>query len=140
MLDNDNIHLTAKRIRQVHDMKSAMNRQESKIPPTRTFADEIQQVLTMLTDPDTSVQHVFNRKNKIPSVIVYSPECMKSFKTNCFRCKKPSIVGIDRTFNLGKLFVTVTSYKHTGIINSKGRHPIVFGPFLIHGDSTCDVY
>ena len=47
MLYNDNIHLTAKRIRQVHDMKSAMNRQESKHPPTRTFADKIQQVLKM---------------------------------------------------------------------------------------------
>ena len=45
MVDNDNIHLTAERIQQVHDMKSAMNRQESEHPPTLTFADEIQQVL-----------------------------------------------------------------------------------------------
>ena len=65
---------------------------------------------------------------------------MDALKSNCFRCKSQSVLGIYRTFNLGKVFVTVNSFKQTSLVNEYGRHPIILGPMLLHGDCTSNIY
>ena len=62
------------------------------------------------------------RKNRLSQLLYFvksnlcpnGPSIVYGVKS---QCKKPSIVGIDRTCNLEKLFVAVTSYKHSGIFN-----------------------
>ena len=140
MLQNDDVHQTAKRIRQIHDAKKQMKEKESGGQRASTFADEVQQVLSMMDDPASVVQYVFFAKSKSPCFILYTPQCMASLKSNCFRTIAPSILGIDKTFNLGKVFVSVLSYKCTGVVNQSSCNPIVLGPLLLHGDSSSNVY
>ena len=66
----------------------------------RHFADEVQQVLTMLNDPDSYVQHVFYSKNKVPSFILYTKQYLESLKSNRMLSKNQCVLGIDRTYNL----------------------------------------
>ena len=48
-----------------------------------------------------------------------------------------SILGVDKTFNLGQLHVTVTVFKNLAMLRrSTGQHPIFLGPMYIHGSST----
>ena len=138
LLDNDDIHKTAKKLRQVHDMK--YRNEKDKETTSNNFANELQHVLTKLTQPDTVVQPITVSKNRVPCVILYSTQNLNCMRSNCFRDTNPSILGIDRTFNLGKVFVTVTSFKNTSVVNSSGFSPITIGPMLLHGDATSDVY
>ena len=54
---------------------------------------------------------------------------------------KREVLGVDRTFNLADIYVTVTSFKHPGLLqNSTNEQPILFGPMLVHGTCTHDIY
>ena len=50
-------------------------------------------------------------------------------------------MGIDKTYKLGEVHVTVTCFKHPKLqrINRK-EHPIMIGPMMLHGTDTHDVY
>ena len=140
LLENEDIHKTAKKIRQVHDMKHRNATEKNNGAHNYNFADEIQQVITKLSQPDTVVQHVSISKNQVPCVILYSSQNLDTMRTNCFRETHPSILGIDRTFNLGKVYVTVTSFKNSSVVNSRGCSPIIIGPMLLHSEATSEIY
>lgn len=59
----------------------------------------------------------------------------------CCTSESPSVLSLDRTFNLGNVFVMVTSYKHKGLLHKGSNgHPILFGPVMLHGTSTFEIY
>ena len=60
------------------------------------------------------------------------------FCTNKGAC---CILGIDPTFNLGKFYLTVTTYIYSQVIN-KVTHasPTFFGPMLVHTEKTYESY
>ena len=43
-----------------------------------------------------------------------------------------TVLSIDPTFNLGDFDVTVTTYRHLLLTNSRGKHPVMMGPIFIH--------
>lgn len=43
-----------------------------------------------------------------------------------------SVLSIDPTFNLGKFYVTPTTFHNLLVKNKQGKHPIISGPILIH--------
>ena len=46
------------------------------------------------------------------------------------------IIGIDRTFNVGELYLTVMSYKNVRVVsNSTKENPISIGPIMLHRQS-----
>lgn len=52
-----------------------------------------------------------------------------------------TVLGVDKTYNLGQVHVTVTTFKNLSVTNRKTRdHPIFIGPILIHGNSDYIVY
>ncbi|GFR64476.1 hypothetical protein ElyMa_005508600 [Elysia marginata] len=62
-----------------------------------------------------------------------------------FCCSSPpgegTVLGVDKTFNLGQLHVTHTVFKHLGIVRpTTNTHPIFIGPTLIHGNSDRKTY
>ena len=97
------------------------------------FADQMQQALTM------SLEHPFvmafhNHKSKVPSIVLFN-------NNMCFARDSPSVFGIDKSFNLGDIYVTATSFKHKGLLRKETRdHPIVMGPLLLHGNSTETIF
>ena len=66
---------------------------------------------------------------------MYTDNMIKQMKNFCCR-GQPSVVGVDRTFNLGELFVTVTVFKQPTVVRkTSGEHPIFIGPMFLHGDA-----
>ena len=62
-----------------------------------------------------------------------------------FCCSSPpgegTVLGVDKTFNLGQLHVTLTVFKHLGIVRpTTNTHPLFIGPTLIHGNSDRKTY
>jgi len=52
-----------------------------------------------------------------------------------------SVIGIDRTFNLGPCFVTTLVYKNTALIRKETNdHPVFLGPVMLHFDAKQETY
>ena len=74
-------------------------------------------------------------------VILYTNEQLNDLKNFCVAPKKNSILGVDRTFNLGACFVTLTVYKNPHLLRrSTQAAPIMLGPLFLHWDGACITY
>lgn len=110
-----------------------------------TFSDNFQAVTTMQTvqaeKGDRFIQEIFSSVGKVPSIVLFTDRIIDTIKQICCSGDEPSVLGVDRTFNLGDVYVTVTSFKHTGLLRARSaEHPIIFGPMLLHGTATTKVY
>lgn len=71
-------------------------------------------------------------------MILYSEEQMMSLRTSI---KNGCIIGIDRTFNVGSCYLTVTIFKNKSILkNETGEPPIMLGPMYLHWDGSYHTY
>ena len=87
------------------------------------------------------VQKLFHTKDKVASVILYNDSMMKLLTSMCCDRNIRSVLGVDRTFNLGEVYVTATAFKCQSLISKKtSEAPIFFGPMLLHGSSTFFIY
>jgi hypothetical protein len=117
-------------------MKYKVNRENN--PGNRqNNADDIQNILNMATDQNSFIKEIIQLAGKPPNIICYSDNQLKLFK----KCMKKSVVGIDRTFNLGACYVTSTVFQDQDVIR-KGKEtpPILLGPFYLHWDGTFQTY
>ncbi|CAG2235671.1 unnamed protein product [Mytilus edulis] len=74
--------------------------------------------------------------NKPPSFICYTSDQMEDMK-QFLKTDPDRILGIDRTFNLGAVFVTNFVYKNIKVINKEtGDHPIFVGPMYLHWEGS----
>ena len=104
----------------------------------QNFADNMQMVLNM-AQTNEFVQHVVVSKAKVPSVILYLSDQVQNLKRFC--CSGQSVLGVDKTFNLGQVFVTTTVFKHKALLRTDtGENPIFFGPMFLHGNCTFETY
>ena len=133
-------------LRQVRTMKytekKKAGKESGKTERLNKIADHIQHVQSMLHS-HPFVQHVATSKDKAPTIILYTDEQFIDFKKSCFSdaLAKNSIIGTDRTFNLGPLHVTTTVFKQQKVVrNSSDEHPIFFGPMCLHGNSDFQTY
>ena len=51
-------------------------------------------------------------------------------------------IGVNRTFNLERCFVTAIVYKHLRVVRADNseEHPLFIGPAFIHRDATFEAY
>ena len=106
-------------------------------------ADEITILLGKLqTHP--FVKDVRMRPGRMPVVTAYTEEQVQDLKRFCSRGTPTSlrtVVGVDRTFNLGPCYVTVMVYKNLSVLRKTTRdHPVFLGPVMFHFDGRCDTY
>jgi len=126
--------------KQIHNRKYGVKKAQQMGPCyNNNVADHFQQVITMATD-HTFVQNVFISKGAPPAAIVYTKEGLDDLK--CVLTNEPNtVLGVDRTFNLGEMFVTTIVYKHPALVRkSTGESPLFVGPMLIHGRSLTEDY
>lgn len=96
--------------------------------------------MSMCQNGENNVREVIVTPNKPPSVIVNSNEQLEDLRTNCIGSKR-SVIGINRTFNLGPCFVTTTTYKNRKILKRETlQNPIFLGPTLLHWDGETESY
>ena len=95
----------------------------------QNVADDIQCVISMCgTHP--YVKQVITNAGTTPTTILYADDGMSDMK-NVFLNHPDTILGVDRTFNLGNIFLTSTVFKHPALIrNVTGEHPILQGPLF----------
>ncbi|CAC5400573.1 unnamed protein product [Mytilus coruscus] len=88
---------------------------------------------------DTIVRSIIREKGKAPCLILYSDSQLEDLKHMC--CSGLSIVGVDKTFNLCDMHVTVTCYKQIAVVMEKTKEPPIFmGPIYIHDNSDFDIF
>ncbi|XP_013400898.1 uncharacterized protein LOC106166782 [Lingula anatina] len=89
------------------------------------------------------IQSIVHSSQKVPSITLFTDKQIADLKRFCF-CGQESesaILGVDKTFNLGQLHVTATSFKNISLRRtSTNEHPIFLGPILIHGNSDWQTY
>ena len=106
------------------------------------FTDHIQNIQSMAQTHEF-VQRVEIGKDKVPAVILYTDEQLQDIKRFC--CCGPSsdstVLGFDKTFNLGDLHVTLGVYKNLSVKRrDSDGHPLFVGPLFLHGNSDFTSY
>ena len=105
-----------------------------------TFADEIQTICAMVPYDDF-VQVVSLTHARVPSVILYNDRQLQELKSFCFNKKSGSVWSMDKTYNLGHLYVSVTVYRNVALQrNGTTTVPTFLGPLFIHGNSDFSTY
>ena len=87
--------------------------------------------------------HIGSRHSqmKMSNFVCYTENQREDLKF--FLSQKSSYpIGVDRTFNLGKFFVTALVYKILRVVrnDNASEHPPFIGPVFIHRDSTVQAY
>ncbi|CAC5373846.1 unnamed protein product [Mytilus coruscus] len=129
-----------KDLQQVHTKKH-YNKTQISHAAKANIADEVLQILSMVNDHDFVKEVVYTQDNsKPPSIICYTSEQIADIKKH-FQADPSTVLGVDRTFNLGSVFVTNFVYKNKKVISkSTCDHPIfidrasVFPLGRFHGD------
>ena len=75
-----------------------------------------------------------------PVITLYTDQQITDLKRFC--CKEGgSVLGLDKTYNIGEFYVTPTVYKDLSVLRrSILNHPICFGPTFVHTSSTTKAY
>lgn len=124
--------------KQVYDKKRYDNKKQNH-QNRQNVADNVAALENMLTDEDSIVRSIIRDKGKAPCTILYNDEQITDLKKLC--CSGLSILGIDKTFNLCDMHVTVTCFKHTSVVKeSTKEHPIFLGPVFLHDNSDFESY
>ena len=71
-------------------------------------------------------------------IVLYCEEQMMDLKS-ARKCQ--SMLAIDKTYNLGKWFVSSFTYKSVKVeVKDTRENPIMVGPILVHNDSSFETY
>ena len=119
--------------------KKYYDKKKDKLPHThqKNIADHFQHINNIVhTHP--LVRDVIYSKDHVPSIILYTDEQIKDVKRFCAsdNTAETTVLGVDKTYNLSQLHVTVTTFKNIALLRqSTNTHPLFLGPILIHGNS-----
>ncbi|VDI10138.1 Hypothetical predicted protein [Mytilus galloprovincialis] len=122
------------RSKRYHDNKHS-NLDSSNVP------DQVWEALAMANKHEFVAEVVYTRGNNMPpSIICYSQMQMEDMKLHSEH-DPDSILGIDRTFNLGPTYVTNFVYKNKKVVKKSSRdHPIFVGPVFFHWHASYYTY
>ena len=111
---------------------------------TKNVADNIQQLENMVTQNHSYVRAIARTNGKIPVTFLYKDERLTDKKTQKTSCSGQAELGVDKTFNLCDVHVTVTCYKQLSVVrpdsDNKQSFPIFLGPVFLHDNSDFETY
>lgn len=130
-------------LKQVQNAKyhARKNKNGEKRQYRQNVADELQ---ILLSDIHTNpfIQEIIQMKGKPPSVILYLKDNLEDIKHFCSpTAKNPSMLGIDRTLNLGPCYATTLVYQHNNLVRKgKSYPPIMLAAIYLHWDGLYRTY
>ncbi len=140
--DPENAPQDLKQVQNVKYLENKKNRHQTNTEHRRkNIADDVLSLLNMFHE-HPFVQEIIQTKGKPPSVILYLKEQLQEIRTFCSSdTTHQSVLGVDRTFNLGPCYVTILVYHQANLIR-KGtqNHPIMLGPVFLHWDGLYQTY
>lgn len=109
------------------------------------LADEVQRLMSRLTDPDEDfVRSVCVQLHQPPAIVLFTQNQIDDLRSLCSRECIPSlrsVLSVDRTFNLSSLFVTLMVFKNKRVVRRSSQEPPIFvGPLMLHGDGKLSTY
>ena len=116
----------ARNVQQVKNVKK--NAQEKP-------EDPMLELIEMLKQGERNPENAFVRKvetSSDPCVVLATNHQLNDIKRFCTNPSQFSVLGVDPTFNFGKYYVTLTTYRHLLLRNKDGKNPVRIGPTLIH--------
>ena len=103
------------------------------------FADHIKEIENRVSANDHFIRSVVRLNGKSPCIILYTDEQIEDLKTLC--CSGQTVWGLDKTFNLCDMHVTMSSYKQLSVTrDTSSEPPLFFGPMYIHDNSDFESY
>ena len=143
--DNNNLLDKPRDLRLIYNAKSNQAKKKlndlhtkQRLTYGKTYGDEILQVINMAQTHEF-VQRVNHGKNCPTSIILYVAQQILDIKRFC--CSGSTVLGIDKTFNLGKVYATVMVFKNLSVVKSStGEHPLFLGPILLHCNSNYETF
>ena len=106
---------------------------------TKNVADQILQLENMVSQNNPYVRTIIRTNAKAPCIILYTDEQLADLQNIC--CTGHSILGVDKTYNLCDMHITVTCYKQLSVTRQQTDvHPIFIGPIYIHDNSDFESY
>ena len=76
-----------------------------------------------------------------PSCVLATDHQLQNLVRFCTNPGAACVMGIDPTFNLGKFYVTVTTFTYSHVINkTTSISPTFFGPMFVHTEKNYDAY
>jgi len=101
-------------------------------------ADELQHIVGGIHE-HKFIKEVCLHQGRSPIIIGYTDEQisdLKRFSAVSTPQHLRSIIGVDRTFNLGPCFVTLTVFKNMALVwNDSRDNPLFVGPVIFHYDA-----
>lgn len=131
-------------LKQVRRLKhKARNMKVNKARPCNVADDVLTAIREQESRPEF-VRKVLLTPGKAPTFVLYTDEQITDMRRFCCsddNSYRRSIIGIDRTFNLGPCFVTVMVYENQAVVrNGTTRHPTFVGPMFLHWDGEYKTY
>ena len=126
--------------RQVLDRQYRQRKKDRRVDGhTDNFADQVQHLENLVSNNHPFVRSVIRTSGKPPAFICYTDEQLTDLKYMC--CTGKTVLGIDKTFMLCKMHVTVTCYKQLSIEDVRThQNPIFLGPMFIHDNSDFETF
>ena len=120
----------------IENMKYNINK-ENNPGSKRNPADDVQNVISLLSLGSKFIKEIIQTAGKPPNIICYTDFQLKHFGN----ALKTSVIGVDRTFNLGSCFVTTTVFQEKKLVRKGTQtNPIILGPIYLHWDGCYHTY
>ena len=116
----------ARDLKQVKNIKQKNQRNEG---------DDLVELIQMLKEDATDPENAFVRKvdnSSDPRVVLVTNQQLRDIERFCTNPAKFSVLGVDATFNFGKYYVTLTTYRHLLLRTKEDNHPVRIRPVLLH--------
>ena len=121
-------------LHQIRNKKRREKMKETNNANGNNVADQIQALENLVSKDHHFVRTIIRDKNKTPTIILYNDEQILDVKNLC--CTGQSVLGVDKTFNLCNMHVTVSCYKQRSVVRTRtAESPIFLGPIFIHDNS-----
>jgi hypothetical protein len=140
--DNSDLLSVPRNLKQMQNLKYEMNRKNKR--PTedlylKNLADHIINIENRVYQKDPFIRAVVHLHTG-PSVLIYTDEQIQDIKRFC-AVDSGSILGVDKTYNLGELHLTTTVFKNLSVRRTDtNQHPIFLGPSFLHGKSDFETF
>lgn len=112
---------------------------ENSKTKSKNAADEILHVIRELDGHPFVYEIIHSRDSENPLIFCCSDEQLADLRS--FLKSNGGVVGIDRTFLLGRCYVTLLVYKSQKVVRKEtGEPPIMLGPLMLHWDGKTKTY
>ncbi|KAK7469738.1 hypothetical protein BaRGS_00036269 [Batillaria attramentaria] len=130
-------------LREVQSAKYNMQKNERDNGTHRNnVADDVQALVNSIASGHKYISKIIHTPRSPPCVILQCEEQLCDIANFCASSAiRPTVLGIDRTFNLGPCYLTLFVYKHMNLVRkTTNDHPIMLGPAYLHWDGSYDTY